>query len=448
VAEQFDFNGDLDWLRRHKPTCEKALDYMLARDTNANGLVEIVPRSHTEKRGGDWLDIVWTAFENTLINAQMYAALTRWADAKTLLADPAQSARYRQAAAKLKATLNRPIAEGGLWDPEHQCYAHWRNQDGSIHGTNLVIPVNFMAIASGLCDDPERRAAILDQIETQMQRERLFFWPACMFAYADDEGGGGPFPTYENGDIFLGWGEVGTRAYAAYKPEVAVRIIKNVLDRYNRDGLAFQRYLRKTQQGEGTDILSNMANAIVGLYRNIYGLQPKWNRLYLEPHLTPDLAGTKLKYDLRGHRYILDLAPDDYAITVDGVTIREKHPFAVAPKDGTLQYFEGSHAQPSLAVQPPATGHLTLQMDSWSTEFDWLRKWTATCGSAGATVTFTVPDLPEKSKWAVFANGVACRYFSDGPGGEVVFTHTFTSPAPVTIGLVRPPAHAPSLSNP
>jgi len=39
--------------------------------------------------------------------------------------------------------------------------------------------------------------------------------------------------------------------------------------------------------------------AIVGLYRNIYGIRPQYNRLYLEPHLTKDLNGTKIRYWLR-----------------------------------------------------------------------------------------------------------------------------------------------------
>ena len=124
----------------------------------------------------------------------MYNALTAWADVEEQLGDAAMAAKYRAAAKKLKDTFNRPIAEGGLWDPQHKCYAHWRDKDGSIHGTNVFTPVNFLAIACGLCDDPARRAAILDQIEAQMQREKLFFWPLCMSSYQPEEGGGGRAP--------------------------------------------------------------------------------------------------------------------------------------------------------------------------------------------------------------------------------------------------------------
>ena len=44
-----------------------------------------------------------------------------------------------------------------------------------------------------------------------MRKERLFFWPACIYSYKKDEGHdqvNWPFPAYENGDIFLAWGEV------------------------------------------------------------------------------------------------------------------------------------------------------------------------------------------------------------------------------------------------
>ena len=97
-----------------------------------------------------------------------------------------------------------------------------------------------------------------------MQREKLFFWPLCMSSYTPEEGGGGPFPTYENGDIFLAWARTGRPPYVQHRPEVAVRIVKNVHRQVCHDGLAFQRYLRKSQTGEGNDILSNMASPSSG----------------------------------------------------------------------------------------------------------------------------------------------------------------------------------------
>ena len=139
--------------------------------------------SHKQQRGGDWLDVIWVSFEAASINAQMYYAMALWADCEELLGDREHAAGYRAAAARLKTSFNKTTAEGGFWNPDRKWYVHWRDKDGSVHGDNLVLPVNFMAIAYGLCDDHQRRDAILAQIEAAMQKERLFFWPACIYPY-------------------------------------------------------------------------------------------------------------------------------------------------------------------------------------------------------------------------------------------------------------------------
>ena len=42
VADLFDLTGDQDWVNRHRLSCEKALDWILRRDRNGNGLVEMM----------------------------------------------------------------------------------------------------------------------------------------------------------------------------------------------------------------------------------------------------------------------------------------------------------------------------------------------------------------------------------------------------------------------
>jgi hypothetical protein len=329
VAEQFHNTGDTAWVRGQKLTCEKVLTYLLNRDSNGNGLLEMMNNNHNEGKSSDWIDIVWAAFENALVNAEMYSALTLWAGVEDILNDSAKADAYRAAAAKLKNSFNKPISQGGFWNPDSNWYVYWRDKDNSIHGNNLTMPVNVCAIAYGLCDDSVRAVSILNKMETRMQAEKLFFWPLCFNSFALEEGGGGAFPTYENGDLFLSWGELAVRAYAHYDPAIAMKYIHNVLDRYEQDGLAFQRYLRASQQGTGDDILSGNCMAVAGLYRDIYGVRPLYNGLYLEPHLTSELNGTQLKYWLRDHLFTIDLNVNDYAVTVNGVTVRDTRPFAV-----------------------------------------------------------------------------------------------------------------------
>ena len=63
---------------------------------------------------------------------------------------------------------------------------------------------------------------------------------------------------------------------------------------------------------------------VVGLYRDIYGIQPKHNRLYLEPHLTAELNGTQLRYQLRGQMYLIDLSVRGSRVTVDDFAVRRR----------------------------------------------------------------------------------------------------------------------------
>ncbi len=188
VAELFDLTGDQVWLRNQKTACERVLDYLLRRDSDGDGLVEMMTDSETQQRGSDWIDVIWASYENALVNAELYYALNLWADAEGLLGDGAHAAQYRQSAARLKASYNKTTADGGFWDPQNQWYVYWRDKDGSIHGNNLVTPVQFAAIGYGLCDDAGRREAILRRIEAEMQKEKLFFWPLSFFPYQREEG--------------------------------------------------------------------------------------------------------------------------------------------------------------------------------------------------------------------------------------------------------------------
>jgi hypothetical protein len=83
--------------------------------------------------------------------------------------------------------------------------------------------------------------------------------------------------------------------------------------------------------------------AIVGLYRDIYGIRPKPNRLYLAPHLTSELNGTKLRYPLRGRLYEIDLAQKVAPLTAGACTLRDSHPFGVNATDTGLEYFPGTN---------------------------------------------------------------------------------------------------------
>lgn len=374
VAELYNLTGDKTWVSGHKRGCEKALDYMLRRDSNGNHLVEMMTDSHSEKRGSDWIDIIWASFENAFVNAKLYHALTLWADVENQLGDPERANYYSTFAEELKISFNKTTDNGGFWSSKNKWYIHWLDKDKSAHGDNLVVPVNLMAIVYGLCDDTVRRNAILDKIEEQTHRENLFFWPICLYPYAAGEGNDWqfPFPSYENGDIFLSWGSIGVEAYAEYKPDLALKYVDNVLSQYEKDGLAFQRYGRINQDGLGDDILSGNSLALVGLYKAIYGINPLYNRLYLNPHIPAKLSGTELIYNFRQNKVKIGLAPNSYSISDNQFKISSKRDFGFYSDKKELVYFKEKNDSYSLRAQ--TAENISIEIIKWETdEYNWIQ---------------------------------------------------------------------------
>lgn len=400
IAELYNQNGDLAWVKTHQQSCEKALEWLMKRDENGNALVEMMTDSHKQKRGSDWIDIIWAAYENAFVNAKLYRALVLWTAIEKQLGNTKKEKYYREFAEKLKTNFNKSTTEGGFWDAEKKCYIHWRDKDGSIHGNNMVTPVNFMAIAYGICDDKERTKTILDDIETQMVKEDLFFWPLCLYSYALGEGNDWQFPfaNYENGDIFLSWGSVAVKAYASYKPELAVKYVNKVLAQYAKDGLAFQRYGRAKQDGLGDDILSGNCLSVVGLYQAVYGINPMYNRFYLDPHITSSLNGTQVRYVYRDKPLLIDLNMNRYSVSDKRFKITAPSQFGFFSSGNELFYFNGDSEQASMKLFTTAKG-IDIEIGKWSKEEI---RWTQSTHSA--TLKYQINGLVANSNYTVRIN--------------------------------------------
>lgn len=434
VAELFDLNGDLAWLQSQKEPCERALNYLLSRDSNGNGLVEMISQNHTEGKSSDWIDVVWASWENAFVNAKLYNALNLWSARETILGDTAKAAQYQVAADKLKATFIKPVAQGGFWDPTNGWFVYWRDKNGSIHGNNLVTPVNFAAVAYGLCDTNQQQQ-ILNGIQTRMTQENLFHWPICFLPFAADEGAAGAtFPTYENGDIFLSWGELAVRAYAAYQPSNAIYYVKRLLTQYQADGLSYQRYLRNSQAGAGDDILAGNAMTVVGLYRDLYGIRPQWNRLLLAPHLTPELAGTTLRYPLRGQTWAIALQTNAATASADECTVTAPTPFAVAVASNTVSFWPGATETAALTVTPETVAAVQIQVASWQDAPTNSCTWSETA-SVGTSLTHTLSGLAPNQAYALSVDGGAVQTLTTDGSGSLTFQRAATANVPATIAL-------------
>jgi len=427
VAELYDMTGDKAWVKSHQRSCEKALDWILKRDGNHNGLVEMTNDNMAEKKSSDWIDIIWASYENAFVNAKLYHALVKWAGIERQLNNGPRAKYYSAFAAKLKTSFNKDIKDGGFWDAGNGCYVHWRDKDQSVHGRNMVTPVNFMAIAYGICDNDSRRKTILDNIEAQMEKEKLFFWPLAMTSYAPGEGKEWqfPFPSYENGDLFLSWGSLGVKAYADYNPGLAIKYVRNVLDQYSKDGLAFQRYGRAKQDGLGDDILSGNSLAIVGLYQAIYGINPLYNRFYLDPHITPALAGTMLSYNFRNKKLIINLDSNSYSVSDNIFKVTAPASFGFNTAKGQLSYFNGNNTNVSL--QATSAGRLALTIKSWSADkIEWQQ-------NASKPINYVVHQLKPNSTYILTTGGKSVKMQSNLKGEIILSTNSKVPDEGITI---------------
>ncbi|HEX5669215.1 MAG TPA: glycosyl hydrolase family 65 protein, partial [Chitinophagaceae bacterium] len=358
--------------------------------------------------------------ENAFVNAKLYYALILWAKIEEQLGDIAKAKYYIEYAVALKKSFNKPTSEGGFWDEKNQWYVHWLDKDGSVHGNNLVVPVNFMAISYGICDDESRKRAILDKVEDQMQKENLFAWPICMYSYAPGEGNDWqfPFPNYENGDIFLSWGAVGVDAYASYKPELALKYVENILTRYEKDGLAFQRYGRLKQDGLGDDILSGNSLALVGLYKSIYGINPKYNRLYLDPHLPDKLSGTTLNYLFRGEKLKIELNPGRYAVSNFRFKIVSAEAFGFNATGNSLEYFRSNSDSYALRAQLTKPGNLTIAIKNWNEGF---YAWEQIASTNKGKLVYRINGLKPDLSYEIIIDDLGYKSIKSSADGNLEF---------------------------
>jgi len=425
VSDLYNQTGDIEWVKRQQQACEKALDYLLKRDFNSNYLVEMMNDSHTQKRSSDWIDIIWASYENAFVNAKLYHALLLWSGIDQQLGNAKKAAYYLDFAAKLKVSFNKSVHHGGFWDEEKGYYDYWRDKDQSVHGDNLVTPVNFMAIAYGICDDTTRRNSILEKVEAEMQKEHLFFWPLSMFPYKPDEGKEYqfPFPYYENGDIFLSWGSVAVQAYASWKPGLALHYIKNVLKQDSVDGLAFQRYSRKDQTGQGDDILSGNSLAVVGLYHSIYGFNPLYNRFYLNPHITSELSGSRLFYNYRGKRLTIDLDTNHYSVSDSRFSISSKNDFGFFSAGDAVMYFNKNNPDYTIKAMTKNKKNLHLEIIECNPKEI---IWEQSSADSSFSVSYSYHLLPNRI-YLIYSNNVLLKKGKSGGKGNFMFQQSIST---------------------
>jgi len=164
------------------------------------------------------------------------------------------------------------------------------------------------------------------------------------------------------------------------------------------------------------------SNLVLRLSCDVYGIQPKHNRLYLEPHLTPDLNGTRLHYNLRNQSYVLDLSTSGSRMTVEDFAVLDAEPFALKVRGDTAEFFPGSRNAPALSVTRSRRAPVEISIAAWPASLTGTRKWSESCAKRGVAVQHVVSDLQPHVVYSLLCNGRTVGSFKADDAGRIAFS--------------------------
>jgi len=156
---------------------------------------------------------------------------------------------------------------------------------------------------------------------------------------------------------------------------------------------------------------------IVGLYQAIYGINPLYNRFYLNPHITPELSGTELKYKFRNDNLVIHLDSNNYSVTDKKFRIISNKDFGFYATGNQLSYFNSNSA--NAALQVITTDNLTLQIDSCT---DKKIKWQQVVSKASTRpLVYRVALLKPNNDYTIAINGKVWRKVTSDLKGNITF---------------------------
>ena len=178
-----------------------------------------------------------------------------------------------------------------------------------------------------------------------------------------------------------------------------------------------------------------IACSIVGLYRDIYGIQPKPNRLYLDPHMTGELAGTQLHYTLRGNLYEISPGTNTSSVVIENSKVEAANPFGINATDQSFQYFCGTSTDWAMSVSAPKDMHLNIKIETWPDVTDVPREWTESATQGQGKVSYVIQGLVPHSTYQLYFDGAAAKKLKADKAGQIKFKHEINSTKPVRLSI-------------
>jgi hypothetical protein len=151
------------------------------------------------------------------------------------------------------------------------------------------------------------------------------------------------------------------------------------------------------------------------LFQSIYGVNPLYNRFYLDPHITPELTGTELKYNFHDQRLTINLRTDAYAVSNNQFRVISKKNFGFNATRDHLSWFSGADPLPSLTVTTEAP--MTITILTWkSTTREWKQE---APKSPGNLTKYVISQLAPDTEYSISIDKRAARRARTDSNGDL-----------------------------
>jgi hypothetical protein len=148
ATDYFLSTGDAQFVRANKAVLLKAVNHLVARDLDDDGLVETFRDGNGNNQFGDTgYDTISSGWKNALVNGQAYKSLLGVAKMMESIGEDALAQGYRQRAVRLRVAYNRTF-----YDAKEGRYIWWIGKDGKRHDyINPLIQSNAVVYGIAQC---------------------------------------------------------------------------------------------------------------------------------------------------------------------------------------------------------------------------------------------------------------------------------------------------------
>jgi len=140
-----------------------------------------------------------------------------------------------------------------------------------------------------------------------------------------------------------------------------------------------------------------------------------YNRFYLEPHITPELAGTALNYNFRGKKLVINLDNNSYAVSDKKFKVTSSKSFGFNSTKNQLTYFNGNVASSSLDAMSAQS--LSVSIKNWdAAKMEWQQ-------STATPVTYVLHQLKPNTSYQFTVNGKLIKSMNSNLKGDLAINY-------------------------